>query len=80
MTLPWWDWSKTSAIPAAYAAAQADGGENVLAKAPIKVLNTAHKPGWPTETSRAPCEMPQVPGSPYQQEWAKRGRDSAPLA
>ncbi len=70
VTLPWWDWSATTAIPSAYASAQADGTENVLAKAPIKVFNTAPKPGWPTETSRAPGEIPQVPGPPYQQEWA----------
>ena len=51
MTLPWWDWSKDAAIPSAYSSAQADGAENVLAKAPIKAFNTAHKSGWPTETS-----------------------------
>ena len=36
---PWWDWSKDGAIPAAYANAQADGTENVLAKAPVKAFN-----------------------------------------
>ena len=70
VTLPWWDWSKDAAIPSAYSSAQADGEENVLAKAPIKAFNTAHKSGWPTETSRAPGEIPQTPGPPYQQEWA----------
>ena len=70
MTLPWWDWSKDAGIPAAYSSAQTDGAENVLAKAPIKAFNTAHKPGWPTETPRAPGEVPQTPGPPYQQEWA----------
>jgi hypothetical protein len=57
-------------VPSAYASAQADGSENVLAKAPITVFNTVHKPGWPTETSRAPGEIQQVPGPPYQQERA----------
>ena len=70
VTLPWWDWSKDAAIPSAYSIAQADGEENVLAKAPIKAFNTAHKSGWPTETSRVPGEVPQTPGPPYQQEWA----------
>ncbi len=55
---------------AAYSSAQADGAENVLAKTPINVVNTAHKAGWPTETSRAPGHAPQVPGPPYRQEWA----------
>ena len=42
----------------------------MLAKAPIKAFNTAHKSGWPTETSRVPGEIPQTPCPPYQQEWA----------
>jgi tyrosinase len=70
VTLPWWDWSKDGTIPAAYSSAQADGSENVLAKAPIKVFNAAPKSGWPTETSRVPGEVPNTPGPPYQQEWA----------
>jgi len=70
VTLPWWDWSKDATIPSAYSSAQADGEENVLAKAPIKAFNTANKSGWPTETSRAPGEVPQTPHPPYQQEWA----------
>jgi tyrosinase len=70
VTLPWWDWSKASGIPAAYVVAQADGAENVLAKAPITVFNTAAKSGWPTETSRDPGEVPQTPAPPYAQEWA----------
>jgi len=45
VTLPWWDWSTTATIPSAYASARADGTENVLARAPIKVFNTAPKPG-----------------------------------
>jgi tyrosinase len=70
VTLPWWDWSSTGAIPGAYAVAQADGSENILAKAPITVFNAAHQSGWPTETSRAPGEVPQTPAPPYRQEWA----------
>ena len=70
VTLPWWDWSKDATIPSAYSSAQADGSQNVLAKAPINVFNTERKSGWPTETSRAPGRAPQVPGPPYQQEWA----------
>jgi tyrosinase len=70
VTLPWWDWSKAAGLPSAYASAQADGAENVLAKAPIKAFNTTPKSGWPTETSRAPGEVPQTPAPPYSQEWA----------
>jgi len=70
VTLPWWDWSKDATIPSAYSVAQAGGEQNVLAKAPIKAFNTAHKSGWPNETSRAPGEVPQTPSPPYQQEWA----------
>lgn len=70
VTLPWWDWSKAGAIPAAYSSAQADGAENVLAKAPVNPFDATRKSGWPTETSRAPGEVPQTPGPPYQQEWA----------
>jgi hypothetical protein len=36
VTLPWWDWSKDGTTPAAYAKAQADGTEHVLAKAPSR--------------------------------------------
>ena len=42
VTLPWWDWSKDRAVPAAYPSAQADESANVLAKAFIKAFNTAH--------------------------------------
>ena len=45
-------------MPPAYSSAQPGGEEAVLAKAPIEVLNTSHKSGWPTETSRAPGEIP----------------------
>jgi len=45
VTLPWWDWSKDGTIPAADASAQADGAENVLAKAPIKAFGATHKSG-----------------------------------
>jgi hypothetical protein len=54
----------------AYSSAQADGAENVLAKALIKAFNTAHKSGWPTEISRAPGEVPHTPGPPYRPVWA----------
>jgi tyrosinase len=70
VTLPWWDWTKGTTIPAAYTVAQVDGSDNPLAKAEIKVFGTAHQDGWPTETSRDPGEFPEVPGPPYQQEWA----------
>jgi hypothetical protein len=62
VTLPWWDWSKAAGIPLAYSSAEAAGAANVLAKAPIKPFNTTHKSGWPTETSRAPGEVP-FPGA-----------------
>jgi tyrosinase len=70
VTLPWWDWSKGATIPAAYTVAQADGADNPLAKAPVRVFDATHKSGWPTETSRDPGEISEVPGPPYQQEWA----------
>jgi tyrosinase len=70
VTLPWWDWANAADIPGPYTVAQADGEENILAQAPITVFNAAHQSGWPTETSRAPGEVPQSPAPPYQQEWA----------
>jgi tyrosinase len=70
VTLPWWDWANTATIPEPYTVAQADGEENILAKAPITVFNAAHQSGWPTATSRAPGEVPQTPAPPYQQELA----------
>lgn len=70
VTLPWWDTSTAAAIPESYSIAQADGGENILAKAPINVFGAAHQSGWPTETSRSPGEVRQSPAPPFAQEWA----------
>jgi tyrosinase len=70
VTLPWWDWSNSATIPEPYTVAQADGSENILAKAPITVFNADRQSGWPTETSRDPGEIANTPTPPYQQEWA----------
>jgi tyrosinase len=67
VTLPWWDWTASGTIPAAYT-----GADNVLAAgAAIKVFGAEPKAGWPSHTSRDPGqEIPQVPAPPYAKEWA----------
>jgi hypothetical protein len=74
VTLPWWDWSKTAGIQSAYSSAEADGAANVLAKAPVKPFDATRKAGWPTETSRAPGEVPQTPGESLQTDPAMKVR------
>jgi tyrosinase len=61
-TLPWWDWpaSRTSGIPAAYAAEQVDGGDNPLAGSTLPPLLTERE-GWPRRTSRRPGPPARLP-------------------
>jgi tyrosinase len=69
VTLPWWDWATDATIPEAYAVAQVDGSDNVLAGLPIQVFGPT-PPGTPAQTSRDPGGDPQFPPPPYQDNWA----------
>jgi tyrosinase len=63
LALPWWDWTASGAIPAAYTDAKGpDGHDNVLLKAPIKPWGPAKNP--PPETFRRPGRAP-VQAPPY---------------
>jgi tyrosinase len=68
VALPWWDWTASPDIPAAYTDAQdANGKENVLAKAPIQPWGPAEE--GPNETFRKVGAAP-VQGPPYDLSYA----------
>ncbi len=63
LALPWWDWTVSPEIPAAYTqATDPSGAENVLLKAPIEPWGPAVR--HPAETYRKVGVAP-VPGPPY---------------
>lgn len=67
VALPWWDWTASAAIPAAYTDAKdAQGNANVLLKAPIKPWGPAK---GPAETNREVGVAP-VQGPPYELTYA----------
>jgi tyrosinase len=68
LALPWWDWTTSATIPAAYTeASDPSGNENVLSKAPIKPWGPANVA--PPETSRK-VGRPPVQGPPYDLRYA----------
>jgi tyrosinase len=68
VSLPWWDWTTTSKVPAAYADPQgADGQDNPLLVRTVHVYRTnGHQPTPP----RAPGANQAVPALPYKTRWA----------
>ena len=55
VTLPWWDWTESAELPAAYADETAPDGEpNPLHSAPVVAAGGMRQPDWPERTSRQP--------------------------
>lgn len=55
VTLPWWDWTESRDIPAAYADETVPGGgRNPLFDAPVVAAGGVRQPDWPERTTRPP--------------------------
>jgi tyrosinase len=53
VTLPWWDWTESDELPAAYTDERDAGGDrNPLLDAPVTAAGGAREPDWPERTSR----------------------------
>jgi len=65
VTLPWWDWSTTRGIPAAYEAGEGDVGANPLAGSELNevALKQARRAGLPVGISQT-LRDPGGPGTP----------------
>jgi tyrosinase len=59
VTLPWWDWTDSPEIPAAFDAELGpDGERNPLHDAPVAAADGSRDPGWPERTSRPAAREP----------------------
>lgn len=68
VTLPWWDWTVLDAIPPAYVAEQAPGGQNPLLVRSVTVYQSGHSQQAP---ARAPGQAPSTPPLPYASRWSE---------
>lgn len=60
VTLPWWDWTESRDLPAAFTTEHdADGNPNPLLSAPVVAAGGLRSPDWPERTSR-PRERPET--------------------
>ena len=53
VTIPWWDWTQSTDIPAAFTEeTDADGNRNTLLDAPVVAAGGLREPDWPERTVR----------------------------
>lgn len=65
VTLPWWDWTESRDLPAAFTEEQdASGAPNPLVDAPIVMAGGLRDEAWPERTWRAPGAHPRYPDLP----------------
>jgi tyrosinase len=74
VTLPWWDWTSSAEVPAAYADEQTKGSDNPLL---VKVVKLFHSQAEPEQApprepgTAAQGNPPGVPPLPYKDRWDK---------
>lgn len=71
VTLPWWDWTTSDEVPAAYTAEQADGEDNPLFGGIVKIYRSSQEQQAPPRTPGAAARTrpPAVPPLPYKSQW-----------
>lgn len=76
VTLPWWDWTTSDRVPAAYADPEVGGKPNPLFGSVVKVYRSSQEQQAPPRAPGAAAETrpPHVPPLPYGSQWEEAMR------